>query len=40
MPGKRLTRRERLNLTRIVVNGTVAGIARGITTWLLNQLFS
>jgi len=40
MPGKRMTRRERLALARTVLNGTVTGIARAVTTWLLNQLSS
>jgi len=40
VPNKRLTRRERLALARTALNGTVAGIARAVTTWLLNQLSS
>ncbi|WP_405856965.1 hypothetical protein OG407_09855 [Streptomyces sp. NBC_01515] len=38
MPSKRLTRRERLTLVRSVLAGTVSGIARAVTTWLLDQL--
>lgn len=38
MPTNHLTHRERLALARTALNGTVSGIARAVTTWLLDQL--
>jgi hypothetical protein len=38
MSSKHPTRRERLALTRIVLSGAISGIARAVTTWLLDQL--
>lgn len=38
MSRKRLTRRERLALARTALNGTLSGIARAATTWLLDYL--
>lgn len=38
MSNKRLTRRERITPTRIVLGGPVSGIARAVTTWILDQL--
>jgi hypothetical protein len=40
MTTKRLTRRERVALARTALNGAVAGTARAVTTWLLDQLSS
>jgi hypothetical protein len=40
MSDKRRTRRERLALARTFLSGAVSGIARAVTTWLLDQLSS
>ncbi len=38
MSSKRLTRRERLALSRIVLSSFISGVARAVATWLLDQL--
>jgi hypothetical protein len=37
LPDPGLTRAERLQLAAAVLRGALAGVARAITTWLLDQ---
>ncbi|WP_265934298.1 hypothetical protein [Actinacidiphila acididurans] len=40
MSSTHLNRSERLTLVRMALSGTLSGIARAVTTWVLEHIFS